>query len=157
MLKYLKPGWFQSDLRLYVYVVLMSIESGTLRVLVIEHNPILLEGLSQLISEFLGAEIVGVAASAAAGIELFVEKRPTITIVDLELPDTSLVELVQRIRRIDADVPILTLATYELDPIGAQVISSGATAIIAKDQIASMLLPLIRRFAGVRPDLDRHP
>jgi DNA-binding NarL/FixJ family response regulator len=51
---------------------------------------------------------------------------------------------VRRLRQLDANLPILVLATYELDPAAAEAIASGATAIIAKDQIATVLLPLIR-------------
>jgi two-component system, NarL family, invasion response regulator UvrY len=123
----------------------MSVEPGPIRVLLIEHNRILLEGLCRLLCESSDVELVGFAASGTEGIEFFTQKLPTVTIVDLELPDTSLAELVLRIRQIDAGAAILILATYELDPTGSEVISSGAAAIVAKDQIASMLLPMVRR------------
>jgi two-component system NarL family response regulator len=129
----------------------MTEHSGRLRVLLIEHNRILLEGLSRLLSELPDMELAGVTSSASAGVALFEQKRPAVTVIDLELPDTTAAGLVRQIRQFDAGAPILILATYELDPAGADAIVSGAAAVIAKDQIASMLVPLIRSVASATP------
>ncbi len=127
----------------------MSVTPEPIQVLVIEHNQILLEGLTQLLSESPGITLVGAANSAAAGVALFKQQRPAVTIIDLQLPDAAPGDIVRRIRSLDAKTPILILAGYELDPAGAEAIAAGATAIIAKNQIASTLVSLIRRL--VRP------
>ena len=128
----------------------MSEHSGRLRVLLIEHNRLLLEGLSRLISESPDVELAAFTSSASTGVTLFQQERPAVTIIDLELPDATAPGLVRQIRQLDATAPILILATYELDAEGTKAITSGATAVIAKHQIASLLLPLIHTLA-VRP------
>jgi DNA-binding NarL/FixJ family response regulator len=122
----------------------MSDSSARTSILIIEHNRILLDGLTRLLSELRDADVAGVATSRSAGLTLFERTHPALTILDLELPGTDAAGLVRRLRQLDANLPILVLATYELDPAAAEAIASGATAIIAKDQIATVLLPLIR-------------
>lgn len=124
--------------------------------LLIEHNRILLDGLSGLLSESPYMELAGAVASGAAGVAVFAQERPTVAIVDLELPDITAVEVVRQIRNLDSKAPILILATYELDAAGTEAITAGATAIIAKDQSAILLVPLIRRFS-LPPDPYKHP
>jgi DNA-binding NarL/FixJ family response regulator len=129
----------------------MSEPSDRIDVLIIEHNRILLEGLSHLLSEPPDMEIAGVATTGSAGLTLFEQKRPAVTVIDLELPDTNAAGLVRQIRRLDAQTSILILASYELDPAGAEAIAAGAAAVIAKDQIASTLVPLIRSVTPPTP------
>lgn len=126
----------------------MSPNPVPVRALLIEHNRILLDGLRKLLSESPEMEVAGVAASGAAGLALFEQIRPCVTVLDLELPDMTAPELVRRIRKIDPRAPILILATYELDPSGAAAIAAGASAVIAKDQIGAVLLTLIHSLCG---------
>jgi DNA-binding NarL/FixJ family response regulator len=129
----------------------MSESSHRTRVLIIEHNRILLEGLSHLLAEAADLEIAGAATTGAAGLILFAQKRPDVVVVDLEIPDMTAAYFVQQIQRIDARPRILILATYELDPAGAEAIAFGAAGILAKDQIASALAPLIRSVVSRTP------
>src|SRR5687768_14628204 len=122
----------------------MSDPSARFSVVIIEHNRFLLDGLTRLLSELPDADIAGVATSGSAGLTLFERMRPVVTILDLELPDMEAAGLVRRLRQLDARSPILVLATYELDPAAGEAIASGATSVIAKDQISTVLLPLIR-------------
>lgn len=129
----------------------MTEHLGCLSVLLIEHNRILLEGLSRLLTGFPDIKVAGVADSASAGLALFDQKRPAVTLIDLELPGATAAILVRQIREIDAGASILILATYELDPACAEAIASGAAAVVAKSQICSMLAPLIRSVAPPTP------
>ena len=126
----------------------MKPNQDTIRALLIEHNPFLLEGLYKLLSESAEMEVAGVAGSGAAGLALFEQIRPSVTILDLELPDLPAEEIVRRIRKIDPRTPVLILATYELDPAGAAAIEAGASTVIAKDQIGVVLLSLIHSLCG---------
>lgn len=129
----------------------MSGTSKRIRVLVIEHNQILLEGLCQLLSELPDMDLAGVANSSLAGLALFEQKRPTVTIIDLDLPDATAATLVQRIRQIEKTAPILILTAYELGPAAIKAVAAGASAVIAKNQIAAMLAPLIRSVSRSTP------
>lgn len=126
----------------------MNESPARIRVLLIEDNKVLLEGLSRLVSEAGDLELAGAVRSASAGLALFTAQRPPVTVIDLDLPGTKTAELVKQIRQIEPSASILIIATYELDQAAADTIESGAAAIIAKNQIASRLIPSIRSFGS---------
>ncbi len=123
-------------------------DSSQVRVLIVEQNPILLEGIALLIRDEPGIKLVGTAATAEAALILHSEKQPDFTVIDLDLPMASGLELIRRIRVSDRGARIVGLALYELDHVGLEALAAGAIAILAIDQIAESLVPLIRTSAG---------
>lgn len=113
-------------------------------ILVIEHNLILLEGIALQIRAEADMRVVATASSATAGIDLFARTRPDFTLIDLDLSHSAGLDAIRRIRAIDPAARIIGLAMYELDRAGHEALAAGATAILAKDQIAEALVNLIR-------------
>ncbi|HYO84592.1 MAG TPA: response regulator transcription factor [Bryobacteraceae bacterium] len=122
----------------------MSPTEKSIRILVIDDNPILLEGIVLLVSDQPDMETVGAALTADVGLALFIEKRPNITLVDLELPRSIALELVKQMRTANPQAKILVLASYELDGPATAALAAGATAVIGKDRIPDGLPDLIR-------------
>ena len=113
-------------------------------VLVVDHNPILLEGIALQIRAEADMKVVATASSAEAGIDLYIRTRPDFTLIDLDLPQSAGLDVIRRIRTSDPVARIIGLAMYELDRSGLDALAAGATAILAKDQIAEALVNLIR-------------
>ena len=113
-------------------------------VLVIEHNPILLDGIALQIRAEADMRVVATASSAKTGIDLYTKTRPDFTLIDLDLPQSAGLDAIRRIRASDSAARIIGLAMYELDRSGLDALAAGATAILAKDQIAEALVNLIR-------------
>jgi two-component system NarL family response regulator len=114
-------------------------------VLVVDHNPLLREGLSVLIRSQPDMMLVGVAADAAQALELFGEHRPDVTLMDLDLPDAAGLTAIEQIRKMAATACILGLLTYEWDEPSAKALRGGACECVAKDRLDSQFLNLIRR------------
>jgi DNA-binding NarL/FixJ family response regulator len=115
-----------------------------IHVLVIEHNPILLEGIALQIRAEADMRVVASARSAKAGIDLYTKIRPDFTLIDLDLPQSAGIDAIRLIRHANPSARIIGLALYELDRTGLEALAAGATAIVAKDQIAEILVNLIR-------------
>jgi DNA-binding NarL/FixJ family response regulator len=113
-------------------------------VLVVDRNAIYLEGIAALIRMQSDMDLVGMANSSKAGISLYMKTRPDCTLVDMDLPLDGGIEIIQHLRSIDPAALLIGLATYELDVSGAAALAAGAAAIVAKDQVAEILPPLIR-------------
>ncbi|MGD0296588.1 MAG: response regulator transcription factor [Bryobacteraceae bacterium] len=120
-------------------------EARKIRVLVVDHNPLLREGLSLLIQLQPDMELIATAAHAEDAVELFRERQPDITIMDLDLPLGAGVKAIEQIRRIDANASVLGLLTYELDKSGEQALQAGACGYLPKDRLNQELGPLIRQ------------
>jgi len=114
-----------------------------IRVLAVNRNPILREGLSIFIGTQPGLELVATAATPDMALSIFDEQRPDLTLMDLDLPSDSGVDAILRIRTIDPSAWVIALVTNDWDEIGARALKAGASAVISKDLISEVLLPLI--------------
>jgi DNA-binding NarL/FixJ family response regulator len=118
--------------------------SEPIRVLAVHRNRILREGLSVLIGMEADLELIGSAAALDAALAIFIEKRPDLTLMDLDWPSDSGVDAILRIRTIDPGAWVIALVTYEWDSLGRRAVEAGAAAVVAKDLIAETLVPMIR-------------
>lgn len=129
----------------------MSANERRIRVLLIEPNAVLLEGIASLLRDEPDMELVGSAMATPAGVDLLRQVQPNVILLDLGLAGTTPAMTVRELRGVDSDISIIVLATYELDPAAASVIQAGAAAVIAKHQLAKSLLDVIRKTrAGTR-------
>jgi two-component system nitrate/nitrite response regulator NarL len=122
----------------------MSANERRIRVLLIEPNPVLLEGIASLLRDESDMELVGSAMSTLAGVDLLRQVQPNVILLDLELAGTTSAMTVRELRGVDSNASIIVLASYELDPAATSVIQAGAAAVIAKHQLENSLLDVIR-------------
>ena len=123
-------------------------QTGKIRILAVDHNPLLREGLSVLIGLQPDLELVGVAASAAEAVQAFIQHKPDVILMDLDLPSGAGITAIQQIIKIDPAVCVLGLLTYEWDESCAQALQAGARKCITKDRLNEDLVSLIRDCAG---------
>jgi DNA-binding NarL/FixJ family response regulator len=90
-----------------------------------------------------GLELVGAAAAPDLAIDLFIQERPDLTIMDLDLPSSGGVEAIHRIRQIDPSAWVIAMTTDDSTDCGARAIEAGATAVLAKHVLSERLVPLI--------------
>jgi DNA-binding NarL/FixJ family response regulator len=115
-----------------------------IRVLVIERNPILVEGIASLLRDEPDVELAGSAISTLAGIDLLRQVRPNVILMDLDLVGASSAMTVRKLPSACSTASIIVLASYELDPAARSAVQAGAAAVIGKQQLESGLLELIR-------------
>jgi DNA-binding NarL/FixJ family response regulator len=116
----------------------------------VNHNPILLEGIAVLIWSQPDMQLMGTADGVDSGIRLYLETRPVIALLDLDLPDSSAIGAIARIRAVDTKARVIGLTTYELDKSSSEAFAAGAARIIATDQVCETLVDLIREVADQR-------
>jgi DNA-binding NarL/FixJ family response regulator len=122
----------------------MSANKKRIRILLIERNPVLLEGIASLLRDEPDMELVGSAMSRLTGIDLLRQVRPNVILMDLDLVGATAAATVRELRGVDSNASLIVLASYELDPAATSAIQAGASAVIAKQQLESRLLDLIR-------------
>ena len=116
-----------------------------IRVLAVDHNPMLREGISVLVRLQPDMELVGAAATSDQAVRLFAEHRPQVTLMDLDLPFHAGIKAIKDIRRIDPTACIFGLLTYEWDECGHAALVAGASSILAKDKLTERLPEMLRR------------
>jgi DNA-binding NarL/FixJ family response regulator len=115
-----------------------------LRILVVDHNAILREGISVVIEMQPDFELVGSISAAAGAIDRFAAARPDLTLMDLDLPSDSGLDAILRIRQMDPAAWIIGLVTDEGNERCQRAVVAGVSALLAKEQIGAMLISLIR-------------
>jgi len=115
-----------------------------IRILAVDHNPLLREGLSLLIQLQPDMELVGVAASGEDAVQSFTRDRPDVTLMDLDLPSGAGISAIQAILKIDPAAYVLGLLTYEWDESRTEALRAGARMCITKDRLNEDLVSLVR-------------
>jgi two-component system NarL family response regulator len=119
-------------------------------VLAVDHNPILLKGIAVLIGEQLEMKLVGAARNSSEALALHQQMLPDVTLIDLELPDSSACVTIRRILAADAGARLIGLTTWEADEKVSDALAAGACAVVAKDRLADDLPATIRSRAARR-------
>ena len=115
-----------------------------IRILAVDHNALLREGISLLVGLHADMELVCLATSAAEAVRCFAEHRLDVVLMDLDLPSGSGISAIQEILGLDTSASIIGLLTYEWDAAGPRARRAGARAYLTKDRLNDDLISLIR-------------
>jgi DNA-binding NarL/FixJ family response regulator len=115
-----------------------------IRVLAVDHNPLMREGLALLVRLQPDMQLVGAVATAEEAVHMYIEQRPDVTLMDLELPAEAALGAIRKIRAQDAGARIIGLTTYEPDAVWTRALAAGACQCVAKDRLSDSLPGLIR-------------
>src|SRR5215475_13388078 len=121
-----------------------------IRVLAVDHNTLLREGLSVLIQSHDDMELVDAVASAKEAVASFAKHRPAVTLMDLDLPGSASIGAIQEIRKLDPEARILGLVTVDWDPACGKALTAGACRCLAKDRLNEELADAVRKCASER-------
>jgi DNA-binding NarL/FixJ family response regulator len=89
-------------------------------------------------------QLVGAVATAEEAVHMYIEQRPDVTLMDLDLPAETAIAAIRKIRARDAGARIIGLTTYEPDAAWARALAAGACQCVAKDRLSDRLPGLIR-------------
>jgi DNA-binding NarL/FixJ family response regulator len=118
-----------------------------IRVLIVEDQRIVRDGLVALLEDEADIEIVGEAADGLAAVAAYARQRPDVVLMDLQMPVLDGPEATRRIRALDADARILVLTTYATDEFIFKALRAGARGYLLKDTSAEELLAAIEAVA----------
>ena len=116
----------------------------TIRVLAVDHNPLMREGLAFLVRLQPDMQLVGTAATAEQAVQMYLERKPDVTLMDLDLPSEGAIGAIRTIRARDPGAYVIGLTTYEPDAAWAKALVAGACQCVAKDGLGDSLPRLIR-------------
>ncbi len=101
-----------------------------------------------------GHDVVG-ASTALAGLELIVQGRPDLVILDLGLPDLDGLELLKMIRAV-SEVPVIVTTARDDDPAIVSTLDAGADDYVVKpfsvEQLDARVRAVLRRLTTTDGD-----
>src|SRR6266851_7820221 len=126
-----------------------------IRVLLVDDQRLMREGLRTLLELHRDIRVVGEAADGAQAEELTAELQPRVVLMDLRMPRTDGVTATQHIKRRWPGVQVLVLTTFDDDELVFRSIEAGASGYLLKDVGSDALAEAVR--AASRGDAPLQP
>jgi DNA-binding NarL/FixJ family response regulator len=120
----------------------------SIRILLVDDDPLLRAGLRLMLRGAEGLEIAGEAHDGDAAIAAAAELRPDVILMDIRMPGTDGVAATTRIAA-GADPPrIIVLTTFDADDLVRKAISAGAAGYLVKDTPPAEIVSAVRAVAA---------
>jgi DNA-binding NarL/FixJ family response regulator len=122
--------------------------SAGLRLLLVDDQQLMRQGLRTLLEMEEGMTIVAEAADGAAAVRAYEDLLPDVVLMDVRMPRMDGVEATRRIRGKSPGAKILILTTFDEDELVFEAVRAGALGYLLKDVSGAELAAAIRDVAG---------
>ena len=116
------------------------------RVVVVDDHELFRGGLVGLLGDH-GVEVVGEASMAAPGIEIVLERKPDVVLMDLNMPGMSGIEATQRLAAAAPHTRIVVLTVVADERNVVEALRAGALGYLPKDAPIAQIVEAIRAAA----------
>ena len=123
------------------YIILTNV---MIRILLVDDQSIVREGLASLLETQSDLEIVGEAENGKIAVERSLILKPDIILMDIRMPVMDGVAAIRKLRKQAPEIKILVLTTFDDDEYVTQAIASGAKGYLLKDTPSAELAQAIR-------------
>jgi DNA-binding NarL/FixJ family response regulator len=104
-----------------------------MRVLLVEDHPMFRDGLARMLETVEDVEVVGEAGTGEEAVQLAEQLKPTIILMDLNLPKMSGIEATKQIIQKQPTIGILVLTMYDDDSSVFAAMRAGARGYLLKE------------------------
>ena len=133
---------------------------NTIRVLIVDDQKMIREGLKALVKTESDIEIVGVAENGEHAVKQVESLQPEVVLMDMEMPGMNGMEATKMICQRFPDVKVLVLSTFDTQEYVSRSLSSGAMGYLLKGTPAKELTDAIRSvhrgYAQIGPGVYRN-
>jgi len=120
-------------------------DTSRIQVLSIDDHPALREGIGAIINSQSDMSLVAATSTGKEGIETLRALRPDVTLLDLQLPDLSGIEVLIRIRAEFPDARVVILTTFQRDVEIRRALKAGACGFLLKSMPPQVMLEMVRQ------------
>jgi DNA-binding NarL/FixJ family response regulator len=128
-----------------------------IRILLVEDQTLMRQGLKTILDLEPGLTVVGEAATGEEGVRQALALRPDVILMDVQMPGMNGVEATAAVCRAWPEARIIILTTFNRDDYVFQGIKAGALGYLLKDMPAGQLVSTIARvYAGevfIQPEI----
>lgn len=122
------------------------------RILVVEDHRIVREGLILYLERDPAFEVIDAVGTGEDAVAAFLQHRPDVVLMDLQLPAMSGVDAIRSIRRVDREARVIVLTMYEGDEDIRRALDAGAATYLLKASLSDDLIDVVRKVnSGGRP------
>jgi DNA-binding NarL/FixJ family response regulator len=123
-------------------------ESGRLRVLLADDQPLLRMGFRLILEGEEGLDVVGEASDGADAVRQVGHLDPDVVLMDIRMPLLDGIEATRAITTSGSRARIIILTTFDLDEYAFAGLQAGASAFLLKDVAPAELVQAVRVVAS---------
>lgn len=122
-----------------------------IRVLVVDDHDLVRTGISRMLADIDGLQVIGQAESGEAAIRKCRELKPDVVLMDVKMPGIGGLEATRKLLRSQPDVKVIAVTICEEDPFPTRLLQAGAAGYLTKGAALEEMIQAIRMvFAGQR-------
>lgn len=122
----------------------MNHSSFQSRILIVDDHPMMRDGLTMRINSQPDLLVCGEAACENEAVEMVMQTCPDLVLVDISLQSGNGIELVKRIRLLNAETKMLVVSTFQESLYAERALRAGALGYLNKQESNDKLLEAIR-------------
>jgi two-component system response regulator NreC len=130
-----------------------------LRILLADDHRLVRQGLRKILEEVRDWEVIAEAGNGREAVDMALEQRPDIVILDIGMPQLNGIEATRRITRRDPAIKVLILSMHADEAYVIQATQAGARGYILKDSAGADLIRAVSAVAEGKsffsPDVAR--
>jgi DNA-binding NarL/FixJ family response regulator len=131
----------------------------TIRVLVVDDQPLMRAAFNMILRSEAGMEVVGEAADGREGIDQARRLHPDVVLMDVRMPNMDGVEATRVLAGEDKSIKILILTTFDVDEYVVEGLRAGASGFLLKDvrpdELVNAIKVVARGEALLAPSVTR--
>jgi len=114
-------------------------------ILLIDDHPVVRTGYRRLLENTPNMHVVAEAENGEKGFQLYVEHRPDVTILDLNMPGIGGLETIRRIKAHNPDASILVFSMLNNVTMAQRSLKAGALGFISKQSGIGEMVQAVRQ------------
>ncbi len=121
-----------------------------IRVLIVDDQQLVREGIASLLDIQEGVSVIGTAADGQQAVNQAAKQRPDVILMDIRMPKMDGIQATERIQVILPDCKILMLTTFDDEEYIVRSLRAGANGYLLKDIPVAELAQAVRlTYAGI--------
>ncbi|MGE8385545.1 MAG: UvrY/SirA/GacA family response regulator transcription factor, partial [Pseudomonas putida] len=122
-----------------------------IRVLVVDDHDLVRTGITRMLADIDGLQVVGEGDSGESALKLARELKPDVVLMDVKMPGIGGLEATRKLLRSHPDIKVVAVTVCEEDPFPTRLLQAGAAGYLTKGAGLDEMVQAIRlAFAGQR-------
>ena len=126
----------------------MNNETAPIRVALVDDHGLCRRGLTELLTNRYGIQVVGATDSPVELDTLLVEQKPDLVVMDLRMDPINGLQLLEKIRKDGHQTPVIILTMSDTESDLASALRAGVRGYLLKDMTPDDVVDGIRRVAA---------
>ena len=117
--------------------------SGRINVLIVDDHPLFRSGLRQVIAADARLELAGEAGDGTTALQLILEKKPDVAVLDLNLPGLTGLEVAQKLNGKKCRTRLIILTMHKEEAMINRALDFGVNGFVLKENAVENILEAI--------------